>query len=928
MRRVQPAECPPLDTLRAFAEFRLSPAARQIIVEHLESCGPCAALLSELRETTETQSVRAFYLQHGADAEPTQPSPSIDTAHSAAAPPSRRREPTSRPPPSRAYRPPLFVPPDEFDGFGLLRPLGRGTMGQIYLAREKALGRLVSIKFIASDNPDKRAFDRFLVEARAIARLQHPNVVSIFRIGEIKGRPYLAYEFVNGEGLDRISKPVSWETALRIALGLARGLSAAHTAGVLHRDIKPANAVLATNGEVKLLDFGIAKLIDAQITQQSEPAHVLGQSGDLIFNISDTVASADTLTADTFDPGDTFSTGSSSAPSHLTESQAIIGTPLYLAPEIWEGRAATPRTDIYAFGLVLYELCSGQHPHTGLSLRVLVRNVREGDIPPLRSVCSTVPEMFGDIIDRCVRKNPDERFASADHLRLAIEHADAFFRALELVRSGSIHLPKSPPKSPEPTSAGASTAGAENAAAPSSTVLSEPELTLVTNSFARIVPRADELASRFYERLFERAPALRRLFPTAMDQQRMKLAAALSLLVENLRVPARFSFIAEDIGKRHASFPIESQHFDWVGQALVEALAGLEGPHWTPQLEQAWLIAYTAIAAAMKKGLGEGKTNNLREPLSSGVPSQRSGPVTHYAQTQHVSIAYQVIGNGPRDLILAPGWVTHLEVGWTSPVLSQFLRKFAAQFRLLIFDKRGTGMSDREFGDTSLETRMDDLRAVMDDAFIENAVLMGCGAGGAMCARFAVAYPTRVRALILFGASARTLAAADYPYGVMPDSIEQNCEAIRRSWGTPLFLENSAPSLAADPSFRRFWGTYLRMGSSPSAAVALLRANAAIDVRDQLSQIQVPTLVLHRIGDKSVSIHAGRDVAKRIPGAHFVPLPGDDHMAFVGDTDSMLNEINHFLNTIESPHRSSGIVQNARAAEGLDPKSSGNVGGE
>lgn len=921
LNRSQPAECPTVDTLRAFAEFRLSPTARQIIVEHLESCRPCSILFSEIRANAETQRLRPPITSQP-EMEPTIPSPVTETSPAVFASPSRPQAPITRPPPSRSVRPPPFVPPDEFDGFCILRPLGRGTMGQVYLAREKALGRLVSLKFIAQDTPDKRAFDRFLVEARAIARLQHPNVVSIFRIGEIQGRPYLAYEFVNGEGLDSIAKPVTWEMALRIALGLARGLSAAHAAGVLHRDIKPANAVLATSGETKLLDFGIAKLVDAQATQQTVNNPALAHLKHLdsaSFHISDTAAAADTITADTFDPGDTFSTGNSAAPGILTESQAIIGTPLYLAPEIWAGSSATARSDIYAFGLVLYELCTGRHPHAGLSLRILIRHVREVDIPKLRSACPNIPEMLCDIIDRCVRRDPDERFASADHLRLAVEHADAFFRALELVRSGSLHLPKSAPKSvpnPSGTPEGKST----------NPLISDTDIGLVEASLARVVSRAELLVSRFYDILFERNPLVRRLFPSAMEQQRMKLAAALSLLIENLRTPSRLTFIAEDLGRRHAAFPVEPEHFRPVGQALIEALAELEGPAWTPALEQAWLGAYGAIADSMKKGLREGQKHHNREPQSVPAVSQRLGPATRYAQMHHVSIAYQTLGDSPSDFILVPGWITHLEVGWTSPILARFLRKIAAQHRLLFFDKRGTGMSDRELGDTSLEARMGDLSAVMDDAPSERAVLMGCGASAAMCALFAATYPERVRALILFGSSARTLSSFDYPYGLMPDSIERSCEAIRKSWGSPLFLERNAPSVAGDASFRRFWGTYLRMGGSPSAAIALLRANAAIDVREHLGRIQVPTLVLHRIGDQAVSIHAGRDMASRIPNAQFVSLPGEDHLAFVGDTDIMFNEIKYFIETIESPHASSGIVQSTRGHDEIKSGSEPRVG--
>ncbi|MBI5479127.1 MAG: serine/threonine protein kinase, partial [Deltaproteobacteria bacterium] len=157
-----------------------------------------------------------------------------------------------------------WTPPQEFDEYRLVRQLGRGGMGQVFLARDLLLDRLVAVKFIASLEPDSTARERFMVEARAVARLQHPNVVAVYRVGEVAGRPYQVSEFVHGAALDGVAVPLPWPKLLRYAVGLARGLAAAHRRGVLHRDIKPANAILADDGEVKLLDFGLAKLLEVQ----------------------------------------------------------------------------------------------------------------------------------------------------------------------------------------------------------------------------------------------------------------------------------------------------------------------------------------------------------------------------------------------------------------------------------------------------------------------------------------------------------------------------------------------------------------------------------------------------------------------------------------------------------------------------------------
>src|ERR1043165_4606458 len=160
---------------------------------------------------------------------------------------------------------PGWVPPPELDGFRVVRQLGRGGMGTVYLGHDDMLDRPVALKFLATTDPRVPARDRFMVEARAIARLQHPNVVGIYRVGEVLGRPYLAYELITGQSLDVVRKPPPWSRALELVLGVARGLAAAHRRDVLHRDIKPANVMLANGGEIKLLDFGLAKLLDGTV---------------------------------------------------------------------------------------------------------------------------------------------------------------------------------------------------------------------------------------------------------------------------------------------------------------------------------------------------------------------------------------------------------------------------------------------------------------------------------------------------------------------------------------------------------------------------------------------------------------------------------------------------------------------------------------
>ena len=284
--------------------------------------------------------------------------------------------------------------------------------------------------------------------------------------------------------------------------------------------------------------------------------------------------------------------------------------------------------------------------------------------------------------------------------------------------------------------------------------------------------------------------------------------------------------------------------------------------------------------------------------MSPVSPAQvATAPRVSYARSGSVNIAYQVVGSGPIDLVFVMGWVSHLEYFWNEPSFARFLRRLAAMARLIIFDKRGTGLSDAVPVDQlpTLEQRLDDVRAVMEAAGSERAVLLGVSEGGPLCSLFAATYPDRTAGLIMIGSYARRLQDADYPWGPTRDQRDAFCQTVIDTWGGPVGLEERAPSRAADPAFREWWASYLRMGASPGAAVALTRMNAEIDIRGVLPSIRVPTLVLHRTGDRCLRVEEGRFLASRIPGAAFVELPGEDHLPFVGDQDAMLVEIERFL---------------------------------
>jgi pimeloyl-ACP methyl ester carboxylesterase/DNA-binding winged helix-turn-helix (wHTH) protein len=282
-------------------------------------------------------------------------------------------------------------------------------------------------------------------------------------------------------------------------------------------------------------------------------------------------------------------------------------------------------------------------------------------------------------------------------------------------------------------------------------------------------------------------------------------------------------------------------------------------------------------------------------PASRAAAAEPAVPPTRYARSGDVNIAYQVVGDGPIDLVFVMGWVSHLDYFWREPSFARFLKRLASFSRLIMFDKRGTGLSDRIVELPTLEQRMDDVRAVLDAVGSRNAALLGVSEGGPLCSLYATTYPERTLALAMIGTYAKRRWAPDYPWAPLPEQRERFFDEIRRNWGGPVGIETRAPSKMHDPEFRQWWSTYLRMGASPGAALALTQMNADIDVRHLLPAIRVPTLIIHRTEDRCLTVEEGRYVAANIPGAQLVELPGDDHLPFVGDQDAILTAIERFL---------------------------------
>jgi len=270
-------------------------------------------------------------------------------------------------------------------------------------------------------------------------------------------------------------------------------------------------------------------------------------------------------------------------------------------------------------------------------------------------------------------------------------------------------------------------------------------------------------------------------------------------------------------------------------------------------------------------------------------------PETRYAKSGGVNIAFQTVGDGPVDLVYVPGWVSHVELAWELPDLAHAFERLSSFTRLILFDKRGTGMSDpvRDQDLPTLEQRMDDVRAVMDAVGSERATMFGVSEGGNMSILFTATYPHRVDALCTFGCFAKRVWSEDYPWAPTPEQRQATYDLVERDWAGGMDVASIAPSLGRDE--RQRLTAYMRRCASPGAALALLRMNTAIDVRDVLPAIRVPALVMHRTGDLDAHLDEGRFLARSIPGARFVEFEGQDHLWFTQDPDAILDEIEELV---------------------------------
>ena len=270
-------------------------------------------------------------------------------------------------------------------------------------------------------------------------------------------------------------------------------------------------------------------------------------------------------------------------------------------------------------------------------------------------------------------------------------------------------------------------------------------------------------------------------------------------------------------------------------------------------------------------------------------------PETRYVRSSGAYIAYRIMGSGPVDLVLLQGGFSHVELQLEEPSFARFLGRLASFSRLIVLDVRGTGLSDRTMHLPTLEEQVDDVLAVLDAVGCERAGLFGVGQGGVLACLFAAAHPGRATALVLFGTCARLIQAEGYPWGRAPEEFARLLQSTEQGWGQGVALPVLAPSMAGDEPFQRWFAKLERLGASPGNMLALLHLHRDVDIRHVLPAIRVPALVMHRVGDAYREVGHARYLAAHIPGAKLVELPGRDHLPYVGDQNSVLDEVEEFL---------------------------------
>lgn len=279
-------------------------------------------------------------------------------------------------------------------------------------------------------------------------------------------------------------------------------------------------------------------------------------------------------------------------------------------------------------------------------------------------------------------------------------------------------------------------------------------------------------------------------------------------------------------------------------------------------------------------------------------------PQIHYARSGEFYLAYQVLGEGPQTILFVGGFLSHLEVMWEEPALAQFLRRLAQFARVILFDKRGVGLSDRVGSSPTVEEAMEDILVILSAVGCDQATLMSASEGGPVSLMFAATYPHHTSSLILYGTMPKWVRSYDYPWALSRTQYDQWLEQMVDNWGTAVSLQHFAPSRADDPDFQAWWGKMLRQAATPGSVKEVLGSLRDMDIRPVLPHVQAPALILHRTGDKAVPLAGGRFLAQQLVNARLVELSGQDHWWWVGDAEAILDEIEQFMSdkTVPEPN--------------------------
>ena len=640
--------------------------------------------------------------------------------------------------------------------------------------------------------------------------------------------------------------------------------------------------MMTTGGEVKLLDFGLARFVDqtpaelvpAELERATEPTTPLS----IPEPHAEPIASGKDVLHSTMPvPGPGQEHHLESPQNRLTRVGTLMGTPLFMAPELWSGEPASALSDVYALGLLLYELLAGKLPHAQLEMTELALFVSSYDLPSLSEDLPMLPRQLTALIDRCIKREASAR-PSMDVIRNEMEAMVA------------VYLPF--------------------AGGPFEQI--NGDVSRVHASFLRVSRHGELLAERFYERFFVLEPSLRDMFPADIGPQARMLTKALKLTIDNLQQPERLLPFLHELGHRHAHYGVQPRHLGLMGRALLEALPMVD-PEWTDSTGHAWAKAYGHIAQLLQRGI---ESVRASEQLPLGAVGRAHwevplfAPQTIWLQRPSGDLAYQSFGHGAINIVTAWEWVSNIEQIWQSPRVATFFRHLASLARVILFDRRGCGLSSAAVGASTIEVQTNDMLAIMDHAGIDRAVLLGLGDGCTPAAVLAATRPERTRALILFGGG-RCIGQHGVKQKVQhqvqqrgplcdEDLLALQVQHIRNDWGGPLFVETTAPSLARDTSYRRWWSSFLRHSASPGEAAALFTAAEQSSPRPVLSSLRVPTLVLHREEDRHRSVEDSRQMAAQIRSAQLVILPGADHLPWVGDTDAVLGALHQFLAALPS----------------------------